>query len=197
MFPGGPRPEGALWRPLREGAVLLLLLPPPPATTLGLGDGTGVLDFQGTARLPAPLLLWDGFAVGPVLVRPFAPLPFDLDAARRFLAFLILKLPADRLDGKPRGPPGGPRGSAGVRGGPLGGPRGLAGVPPGGLGGLRGAQTILQTISTGSIGGPRGSAGVPSGIHGGPRGPAGVPPGVLGGPLGGPLGGLLREHERP
>merc|ERR1719311_1604447 len=115
-------------------------------------------------RLPAPLLLWDGFAVGPILVRPFAPLPFDLDAARRFLAFLLPKLPADRLDGKPWGPPGGPRGSAGVRGGSRGSPRGSSGVcggprgsprgSPGGRGGPRGAQTILQTISTGSIGGP-------------------------------------------
>merc|ERR1719311_278495 len=102
-------------------------------------------------RLPAPLLLWDGFAVGPVLVRPFAPLPFDLDAARRFLAFLLLKLPADRLDGKPRGPPGGPRGSAGVRGGPLGGPRGSAGVREGPPGGPRGAAGVR--------GGRRGSAG--------------------------------------
>merc|ERR1719311_1815221 len=90
-------------------------------------------------RLPAPLLLWDGFAVGPVLVHPFAPLPFDLDAARRFLAFLLLKLPADRLDGKPRGPPGGPRGPAGVRGGSRGSPRGSSGVRGGPRGSPRGS----------------------------------------------------------
>merc|ERR1719160_1929019 len=158
-------------------------VPLHPCTTSSLGWLRSRPRSRTSLCTPAPLLLWDGFAVGPVLVRPFAPLPFDLDAARRFLAFLLPKLPADRLDGKPRGPPGGPRGSAGVRGGSLGGPRGLAGVPPGVLGGprgsarvppgvpggARGAQTILQTISTGSIGGPRGSAGVPSGIHGGSR----------------------------
>merc|ERR1719301_351575 len=135
-------------------------------------------------RLPAPLLLWDGFAVGPVLVRPFAPLPFDLDAARRFLAFLILKLPAARLDGKPRGPPGGPRGSAGVRGGPLGGPRGVAGVH----GGRRPSCRPSRREASGVRGGPRGS---PRGSPGGRGGPPGSPrasTGVRGGSRGSPRG---------
>merc|ERR1719311_876543 len=127
-------------------------------------------------RLPAPLLLWDGFAVGPILVRPFAPLPFDLDAARRFLAFLLPKLPADRLDGKPWGPPGGPRGSAGVREGPPGGPRGAAGV----RGGRRPSCRPSRREASGVHGGPPGSPRASTGVRGGPtRGP-------LGGPLGGP-----------
>merc|ERR1719311_491248 len=125
-------------------------------------------------RLPAPLLLWDGFAVGPVLVHPFAPLPFDLDAARRFLAFLLLKLPADRLDGKPRGPPGGT----------LGGPRGLAGVPPGVPGGPRGSAGVADHLADHLDGKHRGSTGVR-------RGPLGYPRGFevgRGDPLGGPRG---------
>merc|ERR1719301_427619 len=140
-------------------------------------------------RLPAPLLLWDGFAVGPILVRPFAPLPFDLDAARRFLAFLILKLPADRLDGKPRGPPGGPRGSAGVRGGPLRGPRGLAGVPPGVLGGPRGSARVPPGVPGGARGSAGGADHLADHLDGKHRGSAGVRGGPPGGPLGGPLGG--------
>merc|ERR1719281_320087 len=84
----------------------LLLLLEQPAPDPGLGDGVGVLrggrvvpvvhgvDVHDTARELAPLLpplrlvLRDGFAVGPVLVRPPAPLG-GLDAARLLLAVLL------------------------------------------------------------------------------------------------------------
>merc|ERR1719160_1829785 len=145
-------------------------VPLHPCTTSSLGWLRSRPHSRTSLCTPAPLLLWDGFAVGPVLVRPFAPLPFDLDAARRFLAFLLPKLPADRLDGKPRGPPGGPRGSAGVRGGSLGGPRGLAGVPPGVLGGPRGSAGGADHLADHLDGKHRGSAGVRRGPLGHPRG---------------------------
>merc|ERR1719172_41612 len=66
-------------------------------------------DLHCTARVPAPLLLLlgDGFAVGPVLERPLAPMSLHLDAARRLLALLI-RQPFARRDGG--GPPGVPRG---------------------------------------------------------------------------------------
>merc|ERR1719271_1435149 len=107
-------------------------------------------DLHCTARVPAPLLLLlgDGFAVGPVLERPLAPMSLHLDAARRLLALLI-RQPFARRDGG--APPGVPRGFGELtrlllllRDGFAVGP--VLVRPPAPLGGLDAAHRLLAVL---------------------------------------------------
>merc|ERR1719172_158486 len=62
-------------------------------------------DLHYTACVPAPLLLLlgDGFAVGPVLVRSLAPMSLHVDAARLLVAHLLRQAFAVRDRGEPPG----------------------------------------------------------------------------------------------
>merc|ERR1719281_1385664 len=62
-------------------------------------------DLHNTACVPAPLLLLlgDGFAVGPVLVRSLAPMSLHVDAARLLVAHLLREAFAVRDRGEPPG----------------------------------------------------------------------------------------------